>query len=70
MLHIPDVLQDRVVILSKVNGMHRISNRTAESAEEICSIIHQKDQLIDEKSSEITMKETQGTENEEQKSAE
>lgn len=58
MLNIPKRLQERAVILNKVNGMHRISTRTIDSAEEICQIIHQKDELIDENSSSIEMQES------------
>lgn len=51
MLNIPPILHENTITLNKVNGMHRISRRTMDSASELCKIIHAKDQLIDEDSS-------------------
>ncbi len=45
-MNIPESLQDRVRIMQKVDGTHRISLDTLNSTEELCAIIHHGDQPL------------------------
>lgn len=48
MLNFPTSLHGRIVTLTKVNNIHRLSKRTIDGITEICELIHGNDLLVDE----------------------